>query len=94
MRTERVEIFSDFPNSAVMRHPGRKFPGVLVQGDSLYSWCQALDDVCKKSRGRIDDEAYSELNELRNRLWDTLNKYKQVLADHDISLPFSEQPLP
>jgi len=35
MRTENVEILSDRTNTAVMRHPGRRFPGVLVQGDSL-----------------------------------------------------------
>jgi hypothetical protein len=31
MRSEMVEIFSDQTNAAVMRHPGRAFPGVLVR---------------------------------------------------------------
>jgi hypothetical protein len=92
MRIEQVEIFSDFPNIPVMRHPGRKFPGVLIQGDALYTWCQSLDHICESARHRVSDEAYTELNELRNRLWSSLNSYKQVLAEHEIRLPFSEQP--
>lgn len=92
MRTEPVDIYSDFPNAAVLRHPGRKFPGVLIQGDTLYTWCQSLDEVCAKSRGRIDDDAFTELNELRNRLWNALNSYKGVLLENGMPLPFSEQP--
>ena len=37
VRTELVEIYSDKTNAAVLRHPGRHFPGVLVQGDDLYA---------------------------------------------------------
>jgi len=35
MRTELIEIYSDKSNAAVLRHPGRKFSGLLVQGDTL-----------------------------------------------------------
>jgi len=92
MHTDTVEIFSDATNSAVMKHPGRHFPGVLVQGDTLRSLCVAADAACKASRGRIDDEAYAGLNELRNHLWDFLNHYKSVLDAHKMSLPFDETP--
>lgn len=92
LRTAEVEIFSDETNSAVMRHPGRRFPGVLVQGDTLYTWCRSLDVICASARGRVDDDAFVELNDLRNRLWSHLNHYKQVLGEHGMPLPFSEQP--
>jgi len=42
MRTEVVEIYSDQANAAVIRHPSRKFPGVLVQGDTLHLSCQPV----------------------------------------------------
>ena len=37
-RMERVEVelFSDGSNDAVVRMPGRQFPGMVVQGDSLW----------------------------------------------------------
>lgn len=37
MRTETVEIYSDASNAAVIRHPGRQFPGMLIQEDTLHS---------------------------------------------------------
>jgi hypothetical protein len=45
MHVEPVEIYSDTTNAAVMRHPGRHFPGLLIQGDSLYGLCGRADDV-------------------------------------------------
>jgi hypothetical protein len=33
------------------------------------------------------------MNGLRSQLWELLGHYKQVLTDHDIPLPFSEQML-
>lgn len=91
MRVEPVEIFSDATNCAIMRHPGRKFPGVVVQGDSLFSMCQGADAVCATARGAMDADSYAELNNLRNALWSYLTHYKRTLAEHGISLPFSEQ---
>jgi hypothetical protein len=49
MRVEPVEILSDRTNAAVMRHPGRRFPDVLVQGDTLYTLCQAADAACREA---------------------------------------------
>ena len=92
MRTELVEIYADTTNAAVLRHPDRKFPGVLVQGDTLYSLCRAADFVCSRARSKLDDEAFSELSELRNRLWSALTHYKSVLAEHQVPVPFNEVP--
>jgi hypothetical protein len=92
MHTESVEIYSDATNSAVMRHPGRHFPGVLVQGDTLHSMCVTADAVCVAARGRISKEEFDQLNDLRNHLWALLTHYKGVLDEHKIGLPFSEIP--
>jgi hypothetical protein len=89
MRVEEIEVYSDATNAAVMRHPGRRFPGVLVQGDTLHSLCYRADVACKAlDRG---SDAYLEANDLRNALWAFLNHYKAVLGEHDIPLPFSGQ---
>ena len=89
MRLEPVEIYSDETNAAVMRHPGRHFPGVLVQGDTLYGLCQRADTACREiGRG---SPAYDDLNHLRNALWGLLAHYKAVLAEHDLPVPFSEE---
>lgn len=90
MRTETVEIYSDQTNAAVIRHPDRRFPGVLIQGDSLYSICVQADDACLAARDQLGSDEYAELNRLRNSLWTFLNHYKTVLCEHRIPLPFVE----
>ena len=57
MRSESVEIYSDTTNAAVLRHPGKKFPGVLVQGDTLYTMCQAAVAKTKFTRHLQGDSA-------------------------------------
>jgi hypothetical protein len=91
MRSEKVEILSDKTNAAVMRHPSRRFPGVLIQGDTLYSLCQEADLACNQVQQGTS--GYDELNDLRNALWSYLNHYKATLLEHGIELPFSEQGL-
>ena len=87
LRTDTVEIYSDLTNAAVMRHPGRHFPGVLVQGDSLSAMCYSADEACRAvGRGQ---PGFDELNDLRNVLQSYLSHYIIVLDKHGIPLPFS-----
>ena len=88
MRVEPVEIYSDQTNSAILRHPGRRFPGVLIQGDSLYNLCRRADLICLDARDSVGDETYQEINDLRNALWGYLTHYKMVLGEHGIEMPF------
>ncbi len=87
MRLESVEIYSDATNAAVMRHPGRRFPGLLMQGDTLYALCKSADEICQ-AMGR-GSAGFDEANEIRNRLWELLNHYKATLDSHGLPLPFS-----
>jgi hypothetical protein len=90
MHTASVEIYSDQTNAAIMRHPDRRFPGVLIQGDSLHALCVRADEACAAAKSDLDSDAYGVLNELRNALWDYLNHYKVTLVEHQIGLPFSD----
>jgi hypothetical protein len=92
MRTETVEIYSDETNNAVLRHPGRKFPGVLIQGDTLYAMCKLADRICDNAQGVLDPESYAELAKFRNGLRQRLTSYKVVLGEHGVPLPFNEEP--
>ena len=90
MHIERVEIYSDQSNAAVLKHPQRRFPGVLIQGDSLHALCAQADAACSSARGKLSPDEYDELNELRNTLRGYLNHYKVVLGEHKMPLPFVE----
>ena len=92
MRTEPVEIYSDATNAAIMRHPKRRFPGVLVQGDTLSIKFQMADEACEAARGKVGDDDFVNLTDLRDWLRGLLDHYKQVLGAHDMKLPFFEGP--
>lgn len=70
MYKEEAEIYSALSNQVVMKHPGRNYPSSLVQGDSLYILCRQADEACKLLKEKEYGEAYEELNDLRNVLWD------------------------
>lgn len=91
MKTESVEIYSDVTNRAVMRHPARKFPGILVQGDNLYQLCLLADALCRELHDG-PNAAFQSANQIRNTLQDYLTHYRQALTEHGIRLPYSENP--
>ena len=88
MRTEIVEILSDRTNAAIMRHPGRAFPGVLVQGDTLYTLCRQAELACEEIGP--ESPGFEEFDDLRERLWSLLDHYKATLREHGMKLPFHE----
>ena len=90
MRVESVEIYSDDTNAVIIRHPGRKFPGFLFQGDTLYLLCLQADEICTLIGPGAT--GFDEANELRNKLWSALNHYKSTLDQHSLPLPFDERP--
>jgi hypothetical protein len=91
MRIASVEILSDTSNAVVLRHPDRKFPGVLIQGDTLHSLCVAADAACRAAKDCLPPDDFGELNDLRNHLRTLLVHYKDVLNSHAVPLPFNER---
>ena len=89
MRVDSVEIYSDAANAAVVRHPGRRYPGVLVQGDTLHSMHAAAVAACHRA-GALDPELRAALEDLTGQLAELLAHYKATLAAHDIELPFHD----
>jgi hypothetical protein len=90
MHNENVEVFSDAPNAVVLRYPGRAFPGVLVQGDTLFSMWQQADRACVEPNATTSPDSYAELTDLRNKLRALLSHYTSTLREQGLSLPFSD----
>lgn len=90
MKKELVEIYSDATNYAMIRHPGRRFPGILIQGDTLHTIVSNAERV-KLALGKGDlKKATEEIDELVEGLRARLDHYKKVLLDHGLPLPFFE----
>lgn len=86
MRTEPVEIYSDATNAAVMRHPGRQFPGMLIQGDSLHNLSKMATAALDGAEPESDH--WHDLKELADQLRSRVDFYSQVMREHGLKLPF------
>ena len=85
-----VEVFSKSVNSPVIRFPGRRYPGVLIQGDSL----SILFDLVVTIRDSIAhqnlEEADGSAQELQEILTEHLTIYEAALRTEGFDLPYSK----
>lgn len=88
MRLEQVEIYSDASNAAVMRHPGRNFPGVLVQGDTLANLAHRLSSAMEEiDIAQLSEESQENLLYVQQTLVGLKTHYAAVVSKHGIRPP-------
>jgi hypothetical protein len=87
MQRIEIEMLSETSNCPVVKTPGRKFPGIILQGDSL----KALFDVAVEVRDRCDknnDELCAAAGELKDRLGGFVAAYEQAMQVNGLELPY------
>ncbi|MGW1888365.1 DUF6959 family protein [Streptomyces sp. NPDC001970] len=88
MERVEAELFTDGGNNAVVRLPGRRFPGVLIQGDSLSILRSDVAEVVEAfDRGDVA-EARETAGLLLADLDALLAGYSAALKAHEIPLPY------
>lgn len=88
MKKTEMEVLSTTTNAPVLRFPGRKFPGILIQGDSLwnlYRYAQSLAGTLSENGGR------EEAAEMAEILRAYLLQYEAALAAHGVERPYHGQ---
>jgi predicted RNase H-like HicB family nuclease len=88
MSTE-VKLLSRPVNFAVVQLPGRKFPGVVVQGDTLRSLVKRVDELMQLLGSGEVDELSAGLRDIKEQLTEAMTHYEVVCADRGIGLPYS-----
>ncbi|NGN64931.1 hypothetical protein G5C51_13615 [Streptomyces sp. A7024] len=88
MERVEVELFTDRSNNAVARMPGRRFPGVLIQGDSLSILrADAAEVAALCADGELED-ARETAELLVAEIDGILLRYTDALETHGIARPF------
>ncbi len=86
----QVECFAQGSNALIVRTPGRRFPAVVVQGDSLHNLFVLAQSVAQQVRsGTVSESLQEDAEELRDLLWDRLHLYEETLRAHGLELPYS-----
>ena len=88
MERVEVELFTDGSNNAVVRMPGRNFPGVLIQGDSLSVIRSGVAEIRDACRAEGATEALELADFLLEDLDEIVLRYTDALARHGLRKPF------
>ena len=76
-------------NVAVVQLAGRKYPGILIQGDSISILLSDLKDVRNAINKSDRLSASTTLDAIEERLEASLAYYESVLEKRGISLPYA-----
>lgn len=89
MTTVQVDLLTDQGNNAALRLPDRKYPGVLLQGDSLHYLAGLVRDaLAALDIGDGRGDAKDILEEADRLLNDAQGGYEHALKQHGLPLPY------
>jgi hypothetical protein len=94
MERKELEVYSEASNYAVVRMPGRNFPGCVVQGDTLFALLCVADRLHQLALAAGDEELIEEAAELVEGLADRLDHYEAVLKEHGFAIPYNRPARP
>jgi hypothetical protein len=88
MNRVEIEMFSETTNCPIVRIPGRRFPGVVIQGDSLMTLSVMAKEVCDLASAANNADLTDAAGQLVDRLWVYLSEYERAMAEHGLELPY------
>jgi hypothetical protein len=81
-------IVAHVPNSGIVHLPGRRFPGVVIQGDSLSQMFDDLVDALNAAKVRGDEDSYYGIFMVAERMQELLNAYEGALRSVGMDRPY------
>jgi hypothetical protein len=85
MVMKTAEVIEDLSKYPIVHMPGRKFPGVVVQGDTLNEWVKMLDEALMVSDLR---KMRDEIEYVRDMLSGARGVYERVCVKNIGKLPY------
>jgi hypothetical protein len=73
----KVFLYGDLVNNAILRIPDRKYPGVLIQGDTLENLLETSGFVAKLAREKVGGELAEEAENLFESLSEIYKWYRR-----------------
>ncbi|NJL41974.1 MAG: hypothetical protein HC879_22805 [Leptolyngbyaceae cyanobacterium SL_5_9] len=86
---QTAKILLHSSNSGVVQMPGRKFPEIAIQGDSLSNLFDQVRYCLQQAKQHQDEEAYYEILMLAEMLQGQLLNYESALIELGMERPYS-----
>lgn len=88
MEKTEIEIYSRATEGAIVRMPGRRLPGLVIEGDSLSILYNFSKSILDRAQEISDEELVGWAQELKDMLHWQIQMYEGVMAQHELELPY------
>jgi hypothetical protein len=85
---EKVEFLTPVQNNAVLRLPGRTYPCIAIQGDSLSILAERARSIRSRAEQLGDEQLLDEASDLQALVDAIQDQYEHALAAHQIDVPY------
>jgi hypothetical protein len=85
---ESAALLSPPVNFAVVQLPGRNYPGVVIQGDTLNGVVKELAEMAKLLEARDLEELSDAIVFLSEQFKDAQSYYEEICVGRGIELPY------
>ena len=89
MASNTAQILSHIPNSGIVQLPGRRFPGIVMQGDTLSNVFDSASFLLAEFKRLRDEERYYETLMFTEQLQAQLVHYEETLRAQGMQLPYT-----
>ena len=89
MEYMELEVYSQSIDRGIVRMPSQSFPGLVLQGETLFSLLKLAKSACEKSQNTTDAELIEATRDLAERLQKLVTHYESTLNKHNIPLPYA-----
>ncbi len=85
---QSARILSESGNYAIVQLPGRNYPGVVIQGDSLHSLLSQIESIQRLATKYNDEELDAEIFDVKDLLSNVKSRFEAICTREGISLPY------
>jgi hypothetical protein len=87
-----LEVYSESGNNWVVRTPGRQFPALVIQGDTLHGMYADLLELSRRLNAlpTLDQETKDEATAIASSLRERLFHYEGVIEAAGFRLPYTK----
>jgi hypothetical protein len=85
---DRIKMYDHVSNSGIVHMPGRRFPGITIQGDSMSNLLSQALYFMRKAREHNDEDMFYEARDLAQILQCHLLHYEEILEKEGFEKPY------
>ena len=91
MKQIQIDVLSEAVNCPIVQMPGRKFPGIVLQGDSLRILLDSAEEVQQLCSSVRSADLSAAVASLREKLAGYVASYEEAMLEAGRDLPYQKR---